>query len=263
MGTTTRESERESVAGLWPLAARGASGLVSPGGRQMFDRAVEGAGIDEGSRVVELGPGVGVTTGRLLERGVRTWTGVDDDPAVAEHLKRTARRPGRRIVTAPLDATGLDAESASVVVADGVLSLLDDAGVAAVLAEGARLLRTSGRLAIIDLAPAADAAPAVVAGLADAGIHVRTAEAWRALAEDAGLAIVGSVTGPATLEPAHEIARRLGPRMTMKLARSATDERVRAAATGARQALEAALPALRAVVVVAERPLILGLRRPR
>lgn len=263
MGTTMRDPEDVVDSPAWPLAARGASGLVSPGGRAMLDRALEGAAVDQGSRVVELAPGVGVAARHILARDPRSWTGVDEDPLAIEHLERTVAGPGRRTLVAPLSATGLDDGCASVVFADGVLSTRADADAAAVLAESVRLLRSSGRLAVVELAPAADAAPDDVAALAAAGIHVRTVERWRALLEDAGLAIVGSLTGPVSLEPAHEVGRALGPRMTMRLAREVTDGRVRAAATGARQALDRALPGLRSVVVVAERPLVLGLRRPR
>ncbi len=263
MGTTTREREDAAGAAMWPLAARGASGLVSPGGDAMLDRAAEGAGIDSGSRVVELGPGFGVASRHILALGPRTWTGVDDDPLAAMHLNRLVGGAGRRVVTAALDDTGLEADGASVVLADGVLGLLGDRAASSVLTEGARLLRPSGRLALIDVMPAADADPAVIDDLATTGIHARRETDWRRLVEDAGLAIVGSVSGPVRLEPPHEVGRLLGPRMTMRLARGVTEERVRSAATRARQSLDRALPSLRAVVVVAERPLVLGLRRPR
>lgn len=264
MATMTSEDQDVAGTGMWLLAARGASGLVSPGGAAMLDRAAEGAGIDAGSRVVELAPGFGVAARHILRRGPRTWTGVDEDPLAVDHLARTiGTAAGRRAVAAPLDGTGLDDGAATVVLADGVLGLLADDAAAAVLAEGARLLPAGGRLALVDLTPAADADPALAAGLEEVGIHVRPVERWRALAEAAGLAIVGSVTGPVDLTPAHEVGRALGPKMTMRVARGVTEESVRSAATRARQALERALPSLRSVVVVAERPLVMGLRRPR
>jgi threonine dehydrogenase-like Zn-dependent dehydrogenase len=61
---------------------------------------------------------------------------------------REAAGTGRDVVAAPVEATGLEEDSATVVVADGLLSTLSDDGRAGVLSEAARLLRAGGRIAI-------------------------------------------------------------------------------------------------------------------
>lgn len=263
VGTQAQDDGQVATSAQWPLAARGAAGLVSPGGARALARAIEGANIDAGSRVVELGAGFGAASRRLLAAGPRTWTGVDSDPLAVEHLRRTHAGPGRQVILAPPDATGLDDGTASAVVADGLLCTCGTATVREVLAEARRLLGPSGRLAVIDIV-LADGAPVELAGdLAVVGVHVRRVAALRTLVEGAGLVVVGSIVGPLDLEEPGEVARAAGPRMTAKLARGVTQSDVRRAATAGRQALQRAEPYLRSVVVAAERPLVLGLRRPR
>jgi hypothetical protein len=261
VGILSRERESAVLGDAWPLAARGAAGLVSPGGAAMVERAAEGAGLDGNSRVVELDAGFGVAARTVLAHGPRAWTGVDEDPLAVEHLGRVAGAAGQARVGAA-SASGLDDGCASVVLLDGVLSIRDDDAASAVLTEAGRLLRSSGRLAIIDLVPA-DGGEHELQVLSQLGVTARGPARLREMVTQAGLAVVGSTEGPLRFEHPRDLARAAGPKMAMKLAREASDERVRRAATVVRQALEAAVPHLRAGLLVAERPLVMGLRRPR
>ena len=129
---------------LAPGPARdGGPGL--PRGRPMVVRAIQGVGLDDGDRVVEMAPGLGITSAIVLERNPRTWVGVEPDPIAREHLERALGGSGRRVLDAPPAASGLEDESASVVIVNALLSTLDGDGRAAVLAEAARLLRSGGR----------------------------------------------------------------------------------------------------------------------
>ena len=76
---TTTAHPQQTVP-TWPLARRVVSGFVQPGGRALVTRAIEGAGLDEGSRVVEPAPGPGVTSSLLNSTGPHTWPGVEPDP---------------------------------------------------------------------------------------------------------------------------------------------------------------------------------------
>jgi SAM-dependent methyltransferase len=227
----------------------------------MIDQAMRAAGLDRNGRVVELDAGFGVGARRVLAREPRAWTGTDEDPLAVEHLGRVAGAAGRAL-RAPASATGLDDGCASVVLIDGVLCMRDDDAAAAVLAEAARLLRSSGRLAVIDIV-SGDGGESELQALSEAGVTARGTGRLRDLVAQAGLAVIGSTDGPLRAEQPAELARMAGPRMAMKLARAAADERVRRAATGVRQAVDAAGPHLRAGLVVAERPLVMGLLRPR
>jgi SAM-dependent methyltransferase len=249
----------------WPLARRLAAGLAQPGGPAMARRALEGVGLEAGDRVVELAPGAGATTALILERNPREWAGVEPDAIAAEHLARIAKGQGREVVRAPVDATGLTDASASVVVAEALLSTLDDEGARAVLDEARRILRPGGRVALHELAPAGGPVDAEAAADLDAaGLRPRSADALRALAEGAGFVAVGSLTGRLALPSPAELMREAGPRTALKVTREmARDGGLRGAATAARQALERRALSLRSALVVAEVPLILGLRRPR
>ncbi len=256
--------QEERIVAPWPLPRRVVAGVMRPGGPAMVRRALEGAGLGEGDRVVELAPGLGLTTKAILAAGPRSWTGVEPDPLGAEHLKKAAGGAGREVRTDPVVATGLADGAASVVVIDALLSTLDDAGRTAVLAEAVRLLAEGGRVALHEFAPAPDAAPAALARLADAGIEARTEAAWRADVEAAGLVPVGSLTGRLDLPEQVDLMKEAGPRGAIGITRAlALDHPTRNATLATRQALERDVLALRSVVVVAEMPLILGMRRRR
>ncbi|MEQ8833171.1 MAG: methyltransferase domain-containing protein [Miltoncostaeaceae bacterium] len=267
MGVLTRARAGTAEREAWPVAARVAAGLLCPGGTHLLERAVEGAGIDEGSRVVELQAGLGLAGRHLVARGVRAWTGVEDDPLAVEHLRRAVGGAGARVVAARPSASGLDDACAGAVLVDGAVAERTDEEAAALLAEAVRLLRPAGRLALTALVPGAGAEDpagrAALAALAAQRVRVRDLAALREMVEAAGLVVVGSTDAPLHVEPPLDLARMVGPRLGMRFAREAADETVRRAATSTRQAIEAASPHLRAGLVVAERPLVLGLRRPR
>ncbi len=109
--STTAQAER--VAAPWPLARRAVAGLAQPGGRVMLGRALDAAGLGDGDRVVELAPGLGLTTDAILDRDPREWVGVEPDPLAAGRLTKEFGRPGRAVALAPVDATGLPDESAT------------------------------------------------------------------------------------------------------------------------------------------------------
>jgi SAM-dependent methyltransferase len=259
---TTSPLER---AGPWPLARRLAAGLAQPGGAVMAGRALDGAGLEAADRVVELAPGAGLTTELILAREPREWTGVEPDPLAAEHLGRTIRGPGRAVLRAPVDATGLPDASATAVVADGLLATLDDDAAAAVVAEARRVLRPGGRVALHDLAPGDPPLPGEAEeDLAAVGLRPRAARDLRALAEGAGFVVIGSLVGRLALRAPHELMREAGPRTALRATGEiARDGSLRSAVPATRQALERRELALRSAVVVAEVPLILGMRRPR
>lgn len=261
MSTQVQEGR---VTAPWPLAQRVVAGLVRPGGPAMVRRALDGAGLGEGDRVVELAPGLGLTSRAVVAANPRTWTAVEPDPLAAEHLRRALGGAGREVREAPVDATGLPDGEASVVVVDGLLVTLDAGGRAAVLAEAARLLRPGGRVVLHELAPAPDAAADGLARIRDAGLDPRAEQEWRAEVESAGLVVVGSLVGALDLPEQRELMREAGPRGALRLTRAlALDAGVRSGALRARQTLERDALWLRSAVVVGEVPLILGMRGPR
>ena len=274
---TTRAQDETAVT-PWPLARRMVVGLAQPGGARMANRAFDAAGLDDGSRVVEFAPGLGLASETVLARSPRTWTAVEPDPLAAEHLRkaRAARGglplPGREaptrtrhVVEAPVTATGLADGSETVVVVDALLSTLPDADARReVLAEAARLLRPGGRVAVHDLAWGAGAGADARDDLAAAGIHPLTAAEARADLEAAGLVVVGTLDGPLDLPSVKDVAKEAGPKLGLRVTREmALNGAVRSGALAGQQALPRRAVNLRALVAVGEVPLILGLLRPR
>ncbi|MGD9694515.1 MAG: methyltransferase domain-containing protein [Thermoleophilia bacterium] len=258
---TTVQAER---AETWPLAQRAVTALARPGGAEMTERVIEGLGLQEGDRVVELAPGFGLTGAIVLGRGPRTWTAVDPDPLAVEHLAALAAPAGREAVVAPVDETGLPEASATVVMADALLTVLDDGGRRAVIAEAVRLLRAGGRVAFHDLAPGPALDGEARADLAACGIRPLTTDELRALVEDAGLVVLGTLEGALRLPAQRDLMREAGPRLALRITRElALKGGLRQASLSARQALERRELSLRSAIVVAEKPLVLGFRRPR
>lgn len=89
--------------GLRPKAARGQHFLVDP---QVRDAIVATAGIGPGSLVVEIGPGTGVLTEALLQRGASVLA-VELDRGLAAALGETLGRD-RRLTVLTADALRFD-----------------------------------------------------------------------------------------------------------------------------------------------------------
>ena len=60
---------------------------------RVYDLLAE-SGLRRGGRVVEIGPGTGLVTRRLLAAGAQV-TAVEASPAMAGYLRRTSGQPGR------------------------------------------------------------------------------------------------------------------------------------------------------------------------
>ena len=263
--TTTVQAERV-VNALAAGAAR--RGRARPAGRARdAERAFDAAGVDDGDRVVELAPGLGLTTDAILARDPRAWAGVEPGSARRRAPGQGVRRRRARGGPTPVDATGLGDESATLVVTDALLGTLDAPGRAAVLDEAAPpAARAGGASCSTSSRRRPDAARDTEAAddLASIGIHPLTERGWREAAEAAGLVVVGSLVGAVAMPPQRDLMRRAGPRTALQDHAPGRPRR-RPAHGGHPLAgdLERRALALRSIVVVAEMPLILGMRRPR
>lgn len=236
------------VAAGWPLARRLHLGSVRFGGLPMTDAMIAGAEVRSGDRVVQLGTGDG-----SLERRVR------------------ARFPLHAWTVAPgaADATGLPDGSASVVLAEGLLTGLSQARKASVLAEARRLLRPGGLLAFHELCvreSAWDAEPAsTVQGAlrrpAAGALRPLTDAGWRALLAREDLRVVGTLDGPVEIPTLQDLVRQLGPKgMMAVLPRLMMPGRANTRIRRAVVELTRHRERLAAIVVVAERPVVGALR---
>jgi 16S rRNA (adenine1518-N6/adenine1519-N6)-dimethyltransferase len=84
------------AAGVRPRKSRGQNFLIQPA---IADRIVAAAAIAPGDEVVEIGPGLGILSDKILRAGVRRLWLVELDPRLAERLQSAfAGHPAVRVV---------------------------------------------------------------------------------------------------------------------------------------------------------------------
>lgn len=144
------QSDRSTsvAAGHWVLARAGKR-VLRPGGLKLTNRMLDAAGLS-GKKVLEFAPGLGRTATLMLERGIASYTGVDQDPDAAARVQ-AAVGPKGTVVNANAQSTGLEAESAQVVVGEAMLSMQGDKGKREIIVEAFRLLEPGGCYAIHEL----------------------------------------------------------------------------------------------------------------
>ena len=144
--------EAGRMQGHWLLAKLGKR-ILRPGGRALTAKLLEQAKPAGDDDIVELGPGVGATAEVLLRANPRSYRGVDPNPEGRDAVKNILKKhPRADYVVADARDTGLDDASAALVVGEAMLTIQDDAGKNAIVAEAARLLRPGGRYAIHEMA---------------------------------------------------------------------------------------------------------------
>ncbi|MDL9936934.1 methyltransferase domain-containing protein [Gordonia sp. ABSL1-1] len=143
------QRKTEDVPGHWLLARLGKR-VLRPGGLELTERMLDDATL-AGSDILEIAPGLGKTARSILERGPRSYVGVEADTAAAALSEQAIDGRGRII---PGDAadTGLDAETVDVVIGEAMLTMQSERAKAEIAAEAFRVLRPGGRYAIHELA---------------------------------------------------------------------------------------------------------------
>jgi hypothetical protein len=289
--TTTIAVEEPVAGGARPWAATASLGLHAPrpGGDAMTELLLEGLALSREDRVVEIWPAAGPVARRIVDLRPRSYRGVVPDEVAARHAGAAVRRrpdlltlltrarPHGQYTDFPIgraDATGLDSESATVVLGECLLTPLAEPAKRAAVAEAARLLPPGGRLGVHELSVLPDAgwspeldgerAGAAGAALAECDMRPLTPAAWRALLEGAGLVVTARRTGPVEAPSPRALLRPAGMRGALRVARASLRN---AGAWGAISELAYRVERLRddlgAIVLIAERPLIGDIRVPR
>lgn len=148
------QSDRDPahLQGHWLLARIGKH-VLRPGGKKLTERMLANAGI-AGKDVVEFAPGLGLTTRAILERDPKSYRGVDRDPQVVDIIsKLTSEKATIPASCVQRDAadTGLESNSADVVIGEAMLTMQTERGKQAIIGEAFRLLRAGGTYSIHEL----------------------------------------------------------------------------------------------------------------
>lgn len=205
------------LQGHWLLASLGKR-VLRPGGRGLTRRLLDRAYPSSHDRIVEFGPGVGLTAGMLLAVDPVSYTGVDPNPEGRAQLDAVLDgNPRARVVTADAAETTLPDASADLIVGEAMLTMCPPAQRRTILAEAWRVLDTGGRYAVHELAltdqaddPDENARGPVGRDLSariKVGARPLKIAAWRALFEEAGFEVVWVGCAPMRLlDPGRIIA---------------------------------------------------------
>lgn len=216
------------LQGHWILARLGKR-VLRPGGRKLTSWMVDMAN-PTGKRVVELAPGLGLTAMEILERRPESYVGVDEDaeavsttsevisttaPTLANQSSRTS------VLQATADKTGLEDQSADLVVGEAMLTMQGERGKSAIISEAWRLLAPGGRYAIHELALTPDDFPAdaadelrkTLAKSIKVNARPLTVAEWTSLMESHGFKVIAARTAPMGLLDPKQMLADEGPRV--------------------------------------------------
>ncbi|MEJ9080505.1 methyltransferase domain-containing protein [Gordonia malaquae] len=202
----------DDMPGHWLLARMGKR-VLRPGGQELTERLLDDARVTDAD-VVELAPGLGKTAVDILHRKPASYIGIEADPQAVD-LTADAIGTSGTVRLAEANQTGLDAQSADVMVGEAMLTMQGDRGKNEIVAEAFRVLRPGGRYAIHELAlhpdTLDDAEKTEIRRALAKSIKVNarplTEAEWRALLEEAGFVIEEVGFAPmALLQPRRMIA---------------------------------------------------------
>lgn len=185
------------MPGHWLLARLGKR-VLRPGGLEMTKALLGELNVGTGDAVVEFAPGLGATARMILQTKPRSYVGIERDSNAAQWTARQLpRQENVAILVGAADRTGLGSGSASVVLAEAMLTMQSQIHKEQIVAEAFRLLRPGGRYGIHELAIIPENMPREqkdeINRALSAAIHVGArplrAQEWKALIENAGLRV--------------------------------------------------------------------------
>lgn len=253
----------EKMPGHWVLARMGKR-VLRPGGRELTNRMLAGLRITPADQVVEFAPGLGHTARVVLAAQPASYTAVERDEQAATQVRQWLTGDQQCCLVGRAEASGLPDASANVVYGEAMLTMHGDTQKAAIVAEAFRLLRPGGRYGMHELAIVPDDAPQDVhtevnKALSSAirvGARPLTIGAWRALLEAAGFEVTATKAAPMhLLEPRRLIQDEGLGRTLLFIARVLTTPAVRRRVRGMRRTFRTHADHLRAVALVARKPL--------
>lgn len=249
------------MPGHWLLAHMGKR-VLRPGGIELTRRMLDALAIGSDDDVVELAPGLGATARLTLARNPASYVAVERDEAAAAAVRRLLREPQHRCIDGTAGDTHLDAESASVVYGEAMLTMQTAAQKERIVREAFRVLKPGGRYGIheIGLTPHDLAEPRKdeVARDLSKAIHVGarplTRPEWRSLLESVGFRIEMETTAPMHLLELPRLVRDEGVFGALRIAANvATTPAARRRVTEMRRAFRKHMSLICAVAIVARK----------
>ncbi len=127
------------------LLARLGKRVLRPGGRELTGRLIDAVDLDHADRVVELGPGVGVTARLVLSARPASYTGVERDEAAARATGAFLDGVAQRCIVASAEAITLPDAAATVVIGEAMLTMQREQRKREIVAEASVAAACAGR----------------------------------------------------------------------------------------------------------------------
>ncbi|MCG8406192.1 MAG: class I SAM-dependent methyltransferase [Phycisphaerales bacterium] len=143
------------MPGHWLLARLGKK-VLRPGGMELTRKLIDALGIGAADDVIEFAPGLGITAKLALERGPKSYIGVERDEAAAHIVRENLGGCDQECIVSSADDTGLPGHSATVVYGEAMLTMQSPEQKRRIMSEAARLLRPGGHYGIHEIALSPD-----------------------------------------------------------------------------------------------------------
>jgi ubiquinone/menaquinone biosynthesis C-methylase UbiE len=205
------------LPGHWVLARLGKR-VLRPGGRKLTHRLLELLAIGPADEVVEFAPGLGESARATVARNPRSYTAVERDAGAAYIVAGYLSESNQQCIIASAEATGLPADSASVLYGEAMLSMQPESTKARILHEASRILRRGGRYGMHELClvpndldqSTRDQIAHDLSGEIHVGVRPLTADEWRALLTSESFVVQAEELAPMRLLEPTRILRDEG-----------------------------------------------------
>lgn len=156
---------------------------------------------------MEFAPGLGKPAEQIIENNIASYTGIDSDETAVTRVTGITAPVNGKVRQAQAQETGLEDNSADVVIGEAMLTMQGEKNKEAIIAEARRILRPGGRYAIHELALVpddidpeyADGLRRKLAQVIRVNARPLTVKEWTNLLEQAGFEVEEVNTAPMLL----------------------------------------------------------------
>jgi SAM-dependent methyltransferase len=196
----------EKMPGHWVLARLGKR-VLRPGGMELTRLMLKRLAIKPSDDVIEFAPGMGATARLTLALAPSSYTAVERDEAAAKIVSSYLAGTKQKCVLGSASATGLPAESATVVYGEAMLTMQTEELKRCIVREAHRLLKHGGRYGIHEMClmheslndDARQEVELALTGVVHHGVRPLTLAEWRLLLESEGFEVKAVETASMSL----------------------------------------------------------------